>query len=122
MMTKTSSTRFSRTLCVLAFAPLALGLLFAAAAQAMAATEAATDKEEVNTVILRGIMARPDSPKAAKHVLSRIENAALEVCGGGSGSYAEVNRVVRRSDCWRKAVNGAVAQVASPYLPKVAAQ
>jgi UrcA family protein len=119
MMNENSSTRFSRNLSLIALAPLALGMVAIAAGQAMAGQAvAAPAGEEEARIILRGIERQPASPRAAKQVMARIEEAALQVCGGGAGAYPEVNRVVRRSDCWHKAVKGALAQVASPYLPK----
>jgi UrcA family protein len=108
------SARFSRNLSLLAFAPLALGVLLIAMGSAMAAPVG----EEDATIILRPIDRHPNDPASARRLYARISAAALEVCGGGDHSFAEVNRSIRNSACWRKAMSGALAQVSSPYLPK----
>jgi UrcA family protein len=91
---------FSHTLGLVAIAPTVLGLgMIAAIATARA------DPEETVHVVLR--QHGPANPRQMRH---RIEMAALEVCGGGRGSLAEVNRTVRASRCWSDAVNDALAQ------------
>lgn len=112
-MTTPYSARFSRNLSLVAFAPLALGLLLIAMGQAMA-TPAGVEE---NRIVLRAIDRHPADSRAAKRTWGRIDAAALEVCGGGDHSNAQVNYAVRRSDCWRDAMNGALAQVSTPYLP-----
>jgi len=117
-MTTPNSNRFSRNLSMVAFAPLALGVLLMAMGQAMAGqTMAAPVGVDDNRVILRKIDRYPADARAARRTYDRIDAAALEVCGGGDHSNAQVNYAVHRSDCWRDAVRGALAQVSTPYLP-----
>lgn len=52
-----------------------------------------------------------DNPVAAKRLIDRIEAAALEVCGASPFSFPDVQRAVRRSDCWRQGVSTAVAEL-----------
>jgi UrcA family protein len=52
-----------------------------------------------------------DSPLAAKRLFDRIEEAALEVCGGSPFSFPDVRRAVRKSDCWRQSVSTAATEL-----------
>ena len=112
-MTTSTSTRFSRNLSLIAFAPLALALLVIAMGQAMAAPA----EVEENRIILRAIDHHPANARAAKRIWAKIDGAALEVCGGGGQSNAQVNYAVRRSDCWHNAMNGGLGQISTPFLP-----
>jgi hypothetical protein len=68
------------------------------------------------SVTLRNVEIHPKSELAALTLLKRLENAALEACGGYKFSLREVNAVVRRSPCWHAAVARAVAHIDSPLL------
>jgi UrcA family protein len=56
------------------------------------------------------------SPVAARQLLARIEDAALEVCGASPFSLADVKSATRNSRCWRDAVDGATRQIGNPTL------
>lgn len=115
-MTTPLSPHFSRNLCLVVFAPLALALLLIAMGQAMAKPALVEADAEGNHVILRAIDRHPADLRAARRTYDRIDAAALEVCGGGNHSYSQVNQAVRRSECWHSAMKGALAQVNTPYL------
>ena len=53
---------------------------------------------------------------AARQVVSRIDSAALEVCGVSSSSLRDVRLATRRSPCWRDAMAGAMARVDDPMV------
>jgi UrcA family protein len=57
-----------------------------------------------------------DNPLAAKRLFDRIEEAALEVCGGSPFSFPDVRRAVRKSDCWRQSVSTAVTELRDARL------
>ena len=117
-MTTPNTSRFSRNLSLLAFAPLALAALFVVIGQAMASTTTGNPMGvEGDRIILRSIDRHPSDAPAAKRTWSRIDAAALEVCGGGGFASRQVNDAIHRSDCWHSAMNGALAQIRSPLLP-----
>jgi len=60
------------------------------------------------------------SPAAARRLLVRIGDAALEACGASPFSLAELKIATRNSQCWRKAVDGATRRIASPTLTALA--
>ncbi len=101
--------RFSHLLGTIAIAPTVIGLGMAAAM----ASARPVDQGETATIVVHN-SAKPADPKSAdqRHLRRRIESAALNVCGGSSGSLAEVNRTVRASACWHDAVTHAEAQIA----------
>lgn len=111
-MTTPLSPRFSRNLSLVAFAPLALGLLLIVMGQAMA-TSAGVEGDQI---VLRAIDRHPADVRSARRTYDRIDLASLQVCGGGDHSSAQVNYAVRRSSCWHDAMSGALAQVSTPYL------
>lgn len=96
--------RFSHLLGTIAIAPTVIGLGMAAAM----ASARPVDQGETATIVVHN-SARP---AAQQQLRRRIESAALNVCGGSSGSLAEVNRTVRASACWHDAVTHAEAQIA----------
>lgn len=75
-------------------------------------------EEESVTVRLYAPDLHPRTPAAADRLLGRIEEAALEACGASPSSLYELRRAARQSDCWRKAVSNAVAQVGDPELSR----
>ena len=90
-----------------ALAPTVIGLgMVVAMASAHAAPAAFQD--ETPTIVLHNA----GKPADQRQLRRRIADAALSVCGGGSGSLAEVNRTVRDSPCWHDAVTRAEAQIA----------
>ncbi len=60
------------------------------------------------------------SPAAARRLLARIGDAALEACGASPFSLAEFKIATRNSQCWREAVDGATRRIASPTLTALA--
>ena len=49
-------------------------------------------------------------------MLGRIGDAALEACGASTFSLPEYRAAVRRSDCYRGGVDGAVASLNAPAV------
>jgi UrcA family protein len=60
------------------------------------------------------------SASAARGLLRRIRDAALESCGASSFSLAEFKTATESSQCWRDAVDDAVRRIGSPTLSAVA--
>jgi UrcA family protein len=60
------------------------------------------------------------SPAAARRLLRRIGDAALESCGASSFSLAEFKIATAMSQCWRDAVDDAVRRVDDPLLTAAA--
>jgi UrcA family protein len=56
------------------------------------------------------------SPAAARRLLVRIGDAALEACGASPFSLAEFKIATRSSRCWRDAVDRTVSRIGSPTL------
>ena len=56
------------------------------------------------------------TPAAARRLLARIGNAALEACGASTFSLAEYKNAIRASRCWRDAVEDATRRIGSPTL------
>ena len=62
------------------------------------------------------------SPAAARSLLRRIGDAALESCGASSFSLAELKTATVVSRCWRDAVDDAVRRIGSPELSAAASE
>jgi UrcA family protein len=62
------------------------------------------------------------SPAAARSLLRRIGDAALESCGASSFSLSEVRTATVVSRCWRDAVDDAVRRIGSPVLSAAASE
>jgi UrcA family protein len=62
------------------------------------------------------------SPAAARILLRRIGDAALESCGASSFSLTEVRTATVMSRCWRDAVDDAVRRIGSPVLSAAASE
>jgi UrcA family protein len=60
------------------------------------------------------------SPAAARRLLRRIGDAALESCGASSFSLAEFKTATVVSRCWRDAVADAVRRIDDPLLTAAA--
>ena len=60
------------------------------------------------------------SPAAARRLLRRIGDAALESCGASSFSLAEIKTATVMSRCWRDAVDDAVRRIDDPLLTAAA--
>ena len=60
------------------------------------------------------------SPAAARRLLRRIGDAALESCGASSFSFEEIKTEARASRCWRDAVDDAVRRIDAPLLTAAA--
>ena len=57
---------------------------------------------------------------AARQLLGRIGDAALEACGASPFSLAEFKMATRSSRCWQDAVDDAVRRIGSPTLSALA--
>jgi len=62
------------------------------------------------------------SPAAARRLLKRIGDAALESCGASPFSLAEFKTATLGSRCWRDAVDDAVRRIGSPVLSAAASE
>ncbi len=62
------------------------------------------------------------SSGAARHLLRRIGDAALEACGASPFSLAEFRTATVASRCWRDAVGDAVRRIDDPLLTAAARQ
>ena len=62
------------------------------------------------------------SPAAARSLLRRIRDAALESCGASSFSLSEVKTATVASRCWMDAVDDAVRRIGSPVLSAAASE
>ena len=60
------------------------------------------------------------SPAAARHLLRRIGDAALESCGASPFSLPEYKAAIVESQCWRDAVDNAVRSIDDPLLTAAA--
>jgi len=60
------------------------------------------------------------SPAAARGLLRRIGDAALESCGASAFSLAEFKTATVVSRCWRDAVDDAVRRIDHPLLTAAA--
>jgi UrcA family protein len=60
------------------------------------------------------------SPAAARHLLRRIRDAALESCGASPFSLPEFKAATVASRCWRDAVDNAVRRIDDPLLTAAA--
>ncbi|HLZ98748.1 MAG TPA: UrcA family protein [Steroidobacteraceae bacterium] len=62
------------------------------------------------------------SPAAARNLLRRIGDAALESCGASSFSLAEFKTAIVESRCWKDAVDDAVRRIGNPVLSAAASE
>jgi UrcA family protein len=60
------------------------------------------------------------SPAAARHLLRRIRDAALESCGASPFSLPEFKAATLASRCWSDAVENAVRRIDNPLLTAAA--
>ena len=60
------------------------------------------------------------SPAAARRLLGRIGDAALESCGASPFSLTEFKTATMASRCWRDAVDDAVHRIDHPVLTAAA--
>jgi UrcA family protein len=74
---------------------------------------AAQASEETQSITLR-VDPHPAKPNQARAERRRIETAAMEVCGASPSSLRELQLAVRHSDCYRKALDGALRQIGDP--------
>jgi UrcA family protein len=88
---------------------------------ASAVADSASLRLETTEVRVRYQAAELGSPVAARMLLKRIGNAALESCGASSFSLNEFRVATEHSECWKNAVAEAVRDIDSPALNAVAA-
>jgi UrcA family protein len=95
-------------------AGIALSFLLAAG---MASTEIqAASASEIAPVRVRYHQRELASTTAARNLVKRIGDAALESCGASSFSLVEFKAATRASRCWRDAVGEAVRHIGNPVL------
>lgn len=58
-------------------------------------------------------------PKDAAVMLQRLDRAGLEACGASSFSFRDYREAVRRSDCYKHAVNQAVTDLRSATVSEM---
>ncbi len=73
---------------------------------------------EQSRITLRHIDPHPATAAQAKHLLNRIDAAALEACGISDSSLAEIKHAARAEACWQEATGDAVRQLDSPLLTR----
>lgn len=56
------------------------------------------------------------TPKGARLMINRLDEAAAEVCGASSFSARDYKQAVRSSTCYRDSMNRAVASLGSPTV------
>ncbi len=52
----------------------------------------------------------------AQTMIKRLDNASLQACGASRFSLAEVRRATRNGDCYKGAMDGAVATLGAPVV------
>jgi len=55
----------------------------------------------------------------AQRMVARLDHAALSVCGASQFSASDYRNAVRRSDCYRDAMNTALASLNAPTVTAV---
>ena len=83
-------------------------------------SHAAASGLETTEIRLRFERRELSSPSAARRLLRRIGDAALESCGASSFSLAEFKAATVVSRCWRDAVDNAVRRIDDPLLTAAA--
>ena len=73
---------------------------------------------ETYSVTVRRAQLHPATPAAARRTLTRIEDAALAVCGASSFSFTGMKLAVRHSACWRDSMAATMARIDDPLLLK----
>lgn len=96
-----------RALCLLA--------TLAVVAAGVPAAGAAEDEAPARLTVRFATADLRDQP-AARRLLARIGDAALDVCGASPFSLPELQRLVRASACWHDAVARAVTGIHAPQL------
>jgi UrcA family protein len=97
-------------------------LLCLLAANASTEVRAAQRGRETSEIQLRYSYRELISATAARRLLTRIGNAALESCGASTFSLVEFKAATETSQCWRDAVDDAVRRIGSPALSAVASE
>lgn len=99
------------------YGTVALGVALAALAAMMPAPATAADRADATrSVTVRHIDPSLTSPAAATRLLTRLDKAALEVCGASGFSLSDVKQATRRSRCWQDAMADAVRRLDNPLL------
>lgn len=68
---------------------------------------------------LKDLNVRPKSPAEARKTLSRIEGAALALCGAPHGSSSYLKRAVMKSECFKESVADAVRKIDNPLINRL---
>lgn len=68
---------------------------------------------------LRNVNVHPGSAEEARKTLSRIEGAALSLCGAPHGSSSILKRAVMKSDCFKDSVAEAVRKIDNPLINRL---
>lgn len=90
-------------------------LVLGAAAATSVASSAAAEEQRV----VRYHDLELATPRGARLMYSRIDEAAVQICGGGRGSLEAINRAIRRTECWRDATAEAVTRLNAPAVTAV---
>jgi UrcA family protein len=85
-----------------------------------AAAYAAPTGPETTEIRIRYDHRKLTSPAAARQLLRRIGEAALESCGASPFSLDEVKTAALASPCWKGAVDDAVRRIHNPLLTAAA--
>lgn len=68
---------------------------------------------------LKNVNVRPGSAEEARKTLSRIEGAAISLCGAPHGSSSILKRAVMKSDCFKNSVAEAVRKIDNPLINRL---
>jgi UrcA family protein len=93
--------------------PAAVALCLALIAPAAAQEKVGPDRYAVT---LRNVDLHPATPRVARQTLTRIENAALAVCGVSSFDLSDMKLAARKTPCWRDSMAATMARIDDPLL------
>lgn len=96
-----------------------LSFALAIGAAVMIAAPVMAEREIVH---LKPSELHPRTAADVRHVVGRIDRAALHVCGASEFSLREVKIDARHSTCWKEAVAGALAQIDDIRVAEAAAR
>jgi UrcA family protein len=96
-------------------------ILIAAALAAALATPAAArtvehGPKETTTIAVSSAGLDLTRKSGAQHMLNRLDRAALSACGASEFSVRDYQQAVRRTACYREAMDRAVASVDAPAV------
>jgi len=99
---------------------IALGLVTALGVLAMPPVLAGERAgEDRHSMTLTNVNVRPATLAQARQTLSRIEGAALVLCGAPRGTSSILKRAVMKTPCFRDAVAEAVRTIDHPLITRL---